>query len=197
LYAILGEDESDVETLNVLVRRLALNTGLSVKRKGYDSCGELLRKGAAQLRSYLALGCTRFVVCYDSDGEDPQARYAEVLDKILKPAAIRPYVSGMPLQGIASCCCVLIPIQEIEAWILADIEAVTNVFTSWKPSPIKQNPETIPSPKEYLERLSRQTNKKPIYHHATHNQVVARHLNLELVRSRCPSFGPLVDFVLN
>ena len=99
--------------------------------------------------------------------------------------------------GITHHYCIIVPVQEIEAWILADIEAVTRVFPSWLPAAFAGNPELIDDPKEHLERLSKATNKKPIYHHSTHNRVVAEHLNLNKVRQRCPSFQPLVDFVLN
>ncbi|MDB5353922.1 MAG: hypothetical protein JWN24_375 [Phycisphaerales bacterium] len=197
MYGVLGEDDSDAETLDVVIRRLIQRPNLSVKRKGYGSCGQLLRRGANQLRLFRDIGCTRFVVCYDSDGNDPKERHGEVLERILKPTQIPPFVSGMSLQGMTSCCCILIPVQEIEAWILADIKAVSKVFTSWEPGPIQQNPETIPSPKEFLERLSELNHRKPIYSHATDNKEIAKHLDFGLVRQRCPSFGPLVDFVLN
>jgi hypothetical protein len=90
--------------------------------------------------------------------------------------------------------CVLIPVQEIEAWILADIQAVTKIFSGWLPDEI-HNPEAIPSPKEHLEALSRQANRRPRYSHAVHNPRVAQHLDLEKVYRKCPSFRPLKDFV--
>ena len=185
MYGILGEDESDVQTLKVLIRRLRDDPKLPLKLKGYDGCGEMLRKGERQLHLFAGLGCDRFVICYDADGHDPNDRREEVMRKIVRPS------------GFARQCCVLVPVQELEAWILADIEAVSNVLTSWRPDPIKQNPEAIKDPKEYLERLSRGTNKKPIYSHATHNPRVAQYLRLALVRGRCPSFEPLVSFVAN
>ena len=76
-YAVLGEDSSDAQTLQVLIRRIACNEGLTVKPKGYDGCGELLRKGARDLNDLLDQGYDRFVVAYDSDGRDPVARCAE------------------------------------------------------------------------------------------------------------------------
>jgi hypothetical protein len=183
LYGIIGEDDSDAATLKVLVHRLADNWSLTVRAKGYDGGAQMLRKGAGQLRLFAGLGFMRFVVSYDSDGHDPEARRKEVMEKVVIPA------------GLQNNCCVLIPIQEIEAWILADIQAVNKVFSSWKPDPIPNSPESIESPKEFLERLSRNTKKKPIYHHATHNQIVAKHLCLDTIRRRCPSFMPLVRFV--
>ena len=44
--------------------------------------------------------------------------------------------------------------------------AVTQVFSSWIPSPVHQSPESIPSPKEHLIQLSRMANGKPRYSNA-------------------------------
>lgn len=133
MYGILGEDKSDVATLKVLIRRLERSDSIPVKTKGYDGCGEMLRKGAKQLRLFTRLGCNRFVVCYDSDGEEPNARYHKIVESIIRPSG---------LTGLREIICILIPVQEIEAWILADIEAVSNIIKSWHPKPI-YNPETI------------------------------------------------------
>lgn len=70
-YAVLGEDRSDAETLRVLIRKIAGNERLTVKMKGYDGCGELLRKGARDLDEFLNQGYDRFVVAYDADRDDP------------------------------------------------------------------------------------------------------------------------------
>lgn len=183
MYGILGEDDSDTDTLKVLIRRLANDPSLSIRPKGFNGCAEMLRKGARQLRAFANTGCTRFVISYDADRCDPTLRHREVIERIVNPSGI-----GFP-------CCVLIPVQEIEAWILADIQAVSKVLTSWNPSPLETEPERIDDPKEYLEALSRNNKKKPIYDHATHNAKVAKHLNLDRLRTRCPSFVPLARFI--
>jgi hypothetical protein len=183
VYGILGEDESNVATLKVLVRRLAGDESLPVKGKGYGGAGEMLREGARQLRLFQNLHhCVRFIVCHDADGTDPSPKRRLVTERIIKPSGIR--------KG----CCVVVPVQELEAWILADIECAHNIFKSWTPSAIK-NPEGISSPKEYLERLSRDSKQRPRYSHATHNEKMAKYLDLSKVREKCPAFGMLMDFV--
>ena len=111
-YAILAEDRSDLETLRVLVKRTAGDASLRVKGRGYQGCGELLRKGAAQIQLFANLGCNRFLVCADADGPDPDDRYSEVRERVVEPS------------GFAETC-IVIPVQELEAWILADLPAVT------------------------------------------------------------------------
>ncbi len=181
MYGILGEHRSDAETVKVLVRRLARNQDLSIKIKGYEGCGELRKKGARQLQAFAALGCSKFIVCHDADGPDPARSRSAVEREITGPAGVTPF-------------CIVIPVHEIEAWILADIQAVTRVFTGWRPEPIA-NPEGIAKPKEHLERLSAEGLSRPRYAHATHNPRVAAYLDVDLVLSVCPSFVPLAAFV--
>jgi hypothetical protein len=182
VYGILGEDSSDVATLKILVRRLARNESLRFKGMGYSGCGEMLRKGARQLRDFQNRGCTRFIVCHDADGPDPGPKRELVRDRIIKPS------------GISGDYCIVVPVQELEAWILADIECATAIFSSWKPIAI-HNPESIARPKEHLESLSRSSNQKPRYSHAVHNERMARHLDLAKVSRKCPAFRELAAFV--
>lgn len=181
MYGILGEDPSDANTLKAIVRRLAGNDRLPIRIKGYSGGSEMLRKGAAQLKLFAALDCSRFIVCHDADGPDPTESYGKVTGRIVGPSGVQP-------------CCIVIPVQELEAWLLADIEAVTHLITSWRPKPIP-NPEAIDSPKEHLEKLSRKSNQRPRYVHAIHNERLALHIDLMKVAKKCPSFKTLADFV--
>lgn len=183
MYAVLGEHRSDAETLKVLIRKIARKPHLNVKIKGYEGGGELKRKGAKQITLFAQLyGCSRFVVCHDADGPNPTKKRQEIEELVTGPS------------GQQASCCIVIPVQELEAWVLADIGAVTHIFTGWKPKPIK-NPEAIASPKEYLEKLSSDGASRPRYSHAVHNPRVAAHLDIQRLRRNCPSFMPLVDFV--
>ena len=183
MYGILGEDDSDVATLRTLVRRLAQDESLPIRGKGYGGSGEMLRKGSKQLDLFKRLySCERFIVCHDADGPDPEPKRTLITERIVKPS------------GITDACCILVPVQELEAWILADIECAVNLFSSWRPAPI-QNPEKIVSPKEYLEKLSRDSKQRPRYSHAVHNEKMAKHLDLDKVRRKCPAFSELAQFV--
>jgi hypothetical protein len=183
VYAILGEDDSDVEMLFALVRRIAKNPKLPIKTMGYCGCGELLTKGARQIKAYQRVGCKRFIICYDSDYSKPINRYHEIVEKVIKKS------------GVEAEFCALVPIQEIESWILADIGAVTKVISSWVPDKEIVSPELIKDPKEYLEKLSKGKNLKPRYTHATHNSQIAQHLNLEIIIKKCTSSLPLFELV--
>jgi Domain of unknown function (DUF4276) len=185
---ILGEDRSDAETLCVLVRRL-LGQRFPNKQlpalypKGYHGWAELVRKGPRDLRALHSLGWQRFIVCVDADGPDPAPRHKVILAQVIKKAQV------------PSETCALVPVQELEAWILADIEQVSEIIAAWRPSPITK-PEGIASPKEHLRRLSRDpVTKKARYNEVRDNKRMASHLRLEIVHKKCKSFRPLVKFV--
>lgn len=182
-YAVLGEDRSDAETLQVLIRGLAGNPRLSIKIKGYDGCGGLLRKGHRDLDEFARQGCDRFVVAYDADRDPPLLRYESARAQILARSSIA-----------ADTCCIVVPVQELEAWLLADLPAVVNILPGWHPDPIS-NPERIQDPKEHLEKLSCYSKHRPRYSHALHNPKLAEHIDLAVVERKCPSFAALASFV--
>jgi hypothetical protein len=182
MYGILGEDDSDAQTLKVLVKRLAGDESLTVKAKGYGGSGKLLKDGARALRLFKALALTRFIVCHDADGPDPNEKCDLVMEKSVKPS------------GLAKDCCIVIPVQELEAWILADIECGSKVFGWWRPAPI-QNPEGIPKPKGHIERLCYSNKPRRRYNHAVDNERMARHLDLDKVARKCAEFRKLRAFV--
>jgi hypothetical protein len=182
-YAVLGEDLSDGETLRVLIRRLAGNERLTVKIKGYDGCGQLLRKGARDLDEFLNQGYDRFVVGYDADRDDPAVRLATARAQVVDRS-----------RAALSACCIVVPIEELEAWLLADVAAVSKKWPGWRPEPVA-SPERVPSPKEYLEKLSRDSQRRPRYSHAVDNPILAGLIDLERVEKKCPSFRVLCQFV--
>lgn len=183
MYAILGEDNSDVEMLSILVKRIAKKNNLSVKKMGYGGCAEMLLKGARQVKAYSKLGCSKFIICYDSDRSCPKERHSEIIEKIIKKSAINAEF------------CALVPIQEIESWILADLDSVSKIIPSWKPKKIIHNPENQNDPKEFLEDLSKTSQKRPLYSHATHNPRIAEHISLEAIARKCPSSRPLFELI--
>lgn len=154
-----------------------------MKPKGYDGCGELLRKGARDLDEFLNQGYDRFVVAYDADWSEPAARLAEAQSRVVDRSRVA-----------AGACCVVVPVEEMEAWLLADVGAVSKKLPGWRPEPIA-SPERVRDPKEHLEKLSRDSQRRPRYSHAVDNPVLAGLVDLEMVERKCPSFVVLADFV--
>jgi len=180
MFAILAEDDSDAEALTHIVKRYFNNERLSVKKKGYDGCGGLLAKGARDIRIWRSQGVERFVVCHDADDHAPQEILAKVLELVVKPAKAQ------------DACCVTVPVQEIEAWLIADEAAITAVIPSFRFKGHNQ-PEKISSPKEWLINQSEAENGKPLYSPKTFNAAVARHLRFDVVKKKCPSFKAFLE----
>lgn len=180
MFAILAEDDSDAEALSHIVKKHFKNDRLSVKKKGYDGCGGLCAKGARDIRTWRDLGIQRFVVCHDADQHPPEKIRQKVLEAIVKPAKAE------------DVCCITVPVQEIEAWLIADETAIATVIPSFHFKGHKQ-PESIQSPKEWLIKQSEAANGKPLYSPKTFNAAVAKHLRFDVVASKCPSFKSFLD----
>lgn len=182
MYGVLGEDDSDFETLKVFIKRLANNDRLRVTGNGFGGGPGLVRKGARAVKAMVALGTTHFVICHDSDGKDPVAIH-EILQRQIVTEC-----------GVPTIACTVVPVQEIEAWLLADIQSATKQWTGWHPRDVRK-PEEIASPKEYLEGLSREGVTSPRYAHATHNPVLAGLVDLGRVEAKCGSAAAFFSFV--
>jgi hypothetical protein len=184
MYGILGEEDDDAETIAVLIKRLTNQPNAHCFKRGYNGFGDLLKKGAAQLRSFQQSKCKQFIVCIDADGPDPLPRREEVMKRVIRPS------------GIETGSCAVVPVHTIEAWILADIAAIINVLPSWTgPLQFRQNPEGVSDPKERIKVWSQKCNKKPNFSPSTHNPLIAKHLQLATLRKRCPSFEHLAFFI--
>lgn len=184
MYGILAEDDSDIQTLKVIIRRLADDKTIPIRGKGFSGCGKLLKDGWKYLKSLPSLNCSRFIFAHDADQRNYREVQRQLFDSIIKPSGLRTSI------------CLLIPVQEIEAWMLADLAAASNIFPGWTPKSVP-NPESISSPQEYLEKLSRLGGGRPRFSHAVHNEKLAKHIDLLKVSKHCPSFRPLEDFVKN
>jgi hypothetical protein len=188
LFGIIAEDRSDAETLKVILRRL-LDRHRSRSKfslKGYHGWAQMFRKGISQLKLFAAQGCQKIVICFDADGptDKGRVRRQKIDRELIKPSKV-----SIP-------CCAVVPVQELEAWVLADLAAVSKIMPSWRPTSSFPEPERIVNPKERLEKLSRDPKTRyQRYVPSIHNEKVAEFLDLEVVEDKCPSFARLVAFV--
>ncbi len=90
MFAVLGEDSSDVDALAILIKRISGIDNQKILRKGFGGCGALRRKACRIIQEFSMKGADRFIVCHDSDG----------LDVASLKAAMRTALSGRPLRGI-------------------------------------------------------------------------------------------------
>lgn len=188
MIGILGEHQSDCEFLDCMMRRLSAKPNLRVSKRSFSGCGNLLRDGWKFVRSSLVYDRShRFVVAIDADQKDPAERFTTVVNRVL--------IAGGIDGDAISHNCVVVPVQMIEAWLLADVTSLRErMFRNMKLSD-HANPESLSDPKHVLINASKQSNGKPRYDPATHNGPAARYLDPVKVARACPSFRDFVDYV--
>ena len=180
MLAVLGEDRSDAECLVNIVRRISGRPNQTVFRKGFNGCAELRRKARSHLALFSQKGCTRFIICHDADTNPPE--------NILR------LVSNALGDEFRDNSFIAVPVQEIEAWLIADKAAIESTIPSLDIAEVHR-PEAIDNPKEWLIDASRARNAKPGYSPHTFNPRVAAKLHPERVAAKCPSFKKLRDYV--
>ncbi len=178
---IIAEDMSDVDVIATLVRKIARKTFRKEHFVG-DGCGKIVVKCQDWAENLRDRGCSLLIVAHDLDTK-VENKLRSDLNRALNPSPIRLYV-------------LIIPVREIEAWLLADHEAIRaalNLKCTVKKVP---NPEAINRPKEHLRDLVYlRSNKKTRYLNTVHNVKIAEECAVANLR-RCASFRPMEEFVL-
>ena len=183
MLAVLGEDKSDANAVAILIKRILMRFEISVKTKGFNGCGDLRNKVARDARNFARLGIKWVVVCHDADQNNPTTIRQRIYDRFEANDAVREKVF------------VVVPTQEIEAWILADTASALSMLNVIC-NRVYHTPENIQNPKEVLVELSRDVNrKKTRYVPRIHNEKAMSEIDLRLIESRCPSFREFADFI--
>lgn len=176
---VIAEELNDVEVLYELTCKLVPENSFSFSKFVGHGSGTLRRKCRAWARNLVERGCTHLVVLHDLDRCDE----ASLRDELLAT------IADLPFRGSV----ILIPVEEIEAWLLSDAEALQSTFHMRRRPRIPASPERVPSPKEYIRVLVWKSCRKR-YVHTIHNRRVARELRVERLVV-CPSFNPYPPFV--
>ena len=183
---IIAEDNSDADCAAVLIHRITNNDRIGIRRFVGKGCGKVKRKCYAWSEQLRQRGCSLLVLIHDLDGndiEDLRTTLNGVLNGVFNPCPITIHL-------------ICIPVQELEAWLLSDPNAIKTAMHLNKSPNVKGQPETISSPKEHLgELIYRASKGEKIYIHTKHNPKITEALSISLVQSKCPSFIPFYDFV--
>lgn len=179
---IIAEDDSDVDCLRIFIHRIKSNEKIGIKKFVGKGCGKIKRKANMWSEQLLTKGCKSLILVHDLDRNN----YDELKRKI--EDAINP----CPISNHLIC----IPIQEIETWLLSDAVAIQRSLHLRKKPSVSGILETIDSPKEKIgELVQRCSDKEKIYMNTKHNEMIAKEISFDIVKSRCPSFIELYDFI--
>lgn len=179
----IAEDLSDIEVLTILAKKLTVKQ-FTVSHFVGKGCGPILRKTPGWCANLLQKGCSHVVVVHDLDRHNMQELKAK-LDAVLVCAPQR-------LKAV------VIPVEELEAWLLSDVSAIAVALNLPKIPENIHHPETISSPKEHIGKLVRKiANTRKEYVNTVHNHLIAQKIDIKKLKKKCPSFKSFSDFIAN
>jgi hypothetical protein len=176
---VIAEEQNDIDVLYELTCKLTAENNFSFRKRLGHGCGRLRRKCNTWSRNLVEGGCSHLVVIHDLDTKDEDALRKELEASVRNIA----YTGHL----------ILIPIYEIEAWLLSDPLALKQTFSMKVVPNIKVHPETIPQPKEYLRDIVWRYCRKR-YVNTIHNKKIASVMQIERL-SVCHSFLPYPEFL--
>lgn len=187
---LLAEDETDCDTVKVLIHRLldpirSESSRVDVKRRYGNGASKLRRSAERWMKQLADEGCSVMIVLHDLD-RDP------VSGDLNEEAELRSRLTVIPVPRAVSRY-VCIPIEELEAWFWSDIRVLQKIGP--KSARASLAPETIKKPKEELRHLSARDRGRHWYS-TNLNEELAKELDLDVCGERCATFRGLRDFLL-
>lgn len=177
---LIAEDLSDIEVIKKLAKKL---TGKSIVASHFvgKGCGSIKRKTPGWCKNFLLKGCTRVLLVHDLD-RNKIDNLRSTLEQILGASSTLKQA-------------VIIPVEELEAWLLSDMTAIASAMNLPKTPKAIHHPENVASPKEYIrDSVWQSSNKKIQYVNSVHNGIIANHIDVTIIQKKCPSFKPFADF---
>jgi len=179
---VIAEDDSDFNSVRILVKRIAGKDNIAFKKKIGDGCGKVKRKCSVWAEDLFQRQCDALIVVHDLD--------RSVLSQLESDLAER--LSSASIARRLIC----IPVEELESWFLSDPKSIKSALSLSRIPKASGRPETITSPKEYLrDQVASCSGSRRIYLTTKHNELLAQHVSIELARAKCPSFERFHDFV--
>ncbi len=177
---VIAEEQNDIDVLYQLTCKLVAENSFSFHKFIGHGCGKLRRKCKAWGKNLIWRGCTHLVVMHDLDGGDES--------KLLKE--LNQAIESLSCDGSL----ILIPIQEVEAWLLCDASALKEVFNMKKKPKVPAEPERIRKPKEHVRDLVQRSCGK-YYVNTIHNAKIAAEIGITSLKA-CGSFRPYRKFLV-
>lgn len=177
---IIAEDNSDVDVLYELIGKIAQSKGFVIRKFAANGCGRILGKCCQWAHQLSRQGCTLLVIVHDLDAR-VLAEFRPKIEQACRPSPIEKHV-------------VIIPVREIEAWLLSDSQAIQKALNLKQKVPHIGDPEALLDPKKMLGETIYLKSAKTKRYVVNDNQRIARKVELKNIR-RCSSFLPLEKFI--
>ena len=179
-YGLIAEDASDIEVIKKLAKKVC---GRNISSSYFvgKGCGPIKRKAVAWCKAFATKGCSQILLVHDRDRHDVDL--------------LRFQLNGVLSLAPQSKKVVVVPSEELEAWLLSDHSAIKMALNLRKAIKEEHYPEKIKSPKEYLgAAVWKVSNKTVNYVNAIHNPLIADHIDVARISKKCPSFKPFAEF---
>lgn len=176
---VIAEDVSDVEVVNAILSKYVDRKKFGVKHRVGYGCGKLRKKCTSWIETLFKSGCHHVLVLHDLD------RNSEMSLR----ETIRALIPAKQSDKVV----VVIPVEELEAWLLADPDALRATFNLKSVPKRIADCEKVMSPKEKIAELVWQAARKR-YINTVHNRKLAEASKLQELR-RCPSFRVMDEYI--
>lgn len=90
-----------------------------------------------------------------------------------------------------------VAVQSLEAWLMSDVSALKTVFKSTRDVAEPPNPETLPEPKNDLNRMVQNLTGGAVKTYSNHADEIARQSDLNKIQSRCKRFADFLKEIDN
>ncbi|MFM0565797.1 DUF4276 family protein [Paraburkholderia sediminicola] len=176
---VIAEDKSDIESVIAFMEKYIPKNKFTVKFFVGKGCGKLKQKCGSWAETLVKGGCNHIFVFHDLDRNDENKLRSSLLKKV--PSSTFPNSL------------IVIPKEELEAWLLSDANALKEVFSLPKIPQVIADCETVTSPKERIRDIAWSLGKKR-YLNTVHNKKLSEKVSLTNLR-RCKSYGPFDAYV--
>lgn len=185
-YGLIVEGDYDSAVYEAIIQRLSPNAVISTRECAGKS--NLMKKFPGLLKTFeyelAGRPLDMAIVIRDADGRGPEEIEAQMCSKIVD----RPYPFALGVKFFA------VP-QAMEAWLLADVNALNNVSQRRGGKRVTRSldaPENLHDPKESLRRLL--SDHKLPYTGALAREI-AQEIDFGTLSRKCPRFSAFTELV--
>lgn len=176
VFGFIGEDTSDYEVFIEILSKYTSRNKMSFKKFLGKGCGKISCKLTAWCEDLISDGCEYIFVVHDLDQKKMESLKTNLESKISNIKKKKNIL-------------IIIPIIEIESWLLTNSSILTNIFEFQSSPKLPTNPELLKDPKKELINIIKKHRKshRLIYIPTQHNKVIMKKLTLNDLK-KCSSF---------
>lgn len=176
---VIAEDNSDVDVIRIILSKYIAQNKYTLRKFTGSGCGKLKSKCTSWIKNLFLSGCNFVVVIHDLDRN--------------KETELRSTISAKIPKNYTKKSVLIIPVEELESWLLTDTQAIKEVFNLKKKPKEPNNPQAVKSPKEHIQKTVWNASRKA-YINTIHNSKIVDRISIEKLK-KCSSYAELDVFV--